>query len=83
VEDEPDARLPNLSVDFAVVLERLSKRVDALANDRRQRDVSGSGRRGGSVPRGMAQRRGECYECGSASHYRNRCPLLQTVQLLN
>jgi hypothetical protein len=28
-------------------------------------------------------RRGECFECGSATHYRNRCPLLQNTQYLN
>jgi hypothetical protein len=68
----------NSPVDIASVLACLSKRVDALTNDCRQRDDSGRGRRSGSVPR-----RGECFECGSGSHYRNRCPLLQSAQPLN
>jgi hypothetical protein len=37
---------------------------DALTADRPQRAVSGDGRRSGSVPRGGAMRRGECFECG-------------------
>jgi hypothetical protein len=83
VNADSSAQFPNMSVDVVGAIERLSKRVDALAADRRQRDVSGNGRRSGSVPRGVAPRRGDCFECGSASHYRNRCPLLQTAQSLN
>jgi hypothetical protein len=132
--DESGERTQNLSGDVLGAIERLGRRVDALAADRRQcnvtggialaadgrplgasggrggvaltvdrhqrevsnsysngasvverpqREVSGNAKRSGSVPRGGSTRRGECYECGSATHYRNRCPMLQTSQILN
>jgi chemotaxis protein histidine kinase CheA len=116
---ESGERTQNLSGDVLGAIERLGRRVDALAADRRpldasggrggvaltvdrhqrvvsnsysdgalaaerpQREVSGNVRRSGSVPRGGNTRRGECYECGSATHYRNRCPLIQNAQNLN
>jgi hypothetical protein len=132
--DESGVQTRNLSGDVLGAIERLGRRVDALAADRRQcnvaggialaadgrpldasggrggvaltvdrhqrvvsnsygngavaaerpqREVSGNVRRSGSVPRGGNTRRGECYECGSGTHYRNRCPLIQNAQNLN
>jgi hypothetical protein len=76
VEADSNVQTSNLSADLVGAVERLSRRVDALAADRRPRDGFGSGGRSGSVPRGATSRRGECFECGSVSHYRNRCPML-------
>jgi hypothetical protein len=83
VEPDSNAQLSSLSADLAGAVERLSRRVDALAADRQPSDGFGRGKRSGSLPRGATSRRGDCFECGSGSHYRNRCPLLQSAQFLN
>jgi hypothetical protein len=83
VEPDSNVQMSSLSADLVGAVERLSRRVDALAADRQPRDGFGRSKRSGSVPRGATSQRGECFECGSVSHYRNRCPMLHTGQNLN